>query len=110
MINAFDIRASIGEFLAGDRGLDGFEDWLVSHTWNIHKWGDVESQMLAYGIELRLAEYNAEALSLSDLRSELQNIANTFLLNLINPRVYFLHLRLLSALCCGRSSLLVGHP
>jgi hypothetical protein len=81
MVNASDIRSSIGEFLAGDRSFDEFENWLISHTWNIHKLGDVESQVLAYSVELRIAEFNADALSLSELRSELQNIANTFLLN-----------------------------
>jgi hypothetical protein len=81
MIKASDIRSSIGEFLGGDRNFDEFENWLIGHTWNIHKFGDVESQVLAYSVELRIAEFNADALSLSELRLELQNIANTFLLN-----------------------------
>jgi hypothetical protein len=78
MINALAIRSSIGEFLAGEQPLDQFENWLVAHSWNIHKSGEVESQVLAYEIELRLAEYHVGALSEQDLRLELQQIANTF--------------------------------
>ena len=78
MINALAIRSSIGEFLAGEQPLDQFENWLVAHSWNIHKCGEVESQVLAYEIELRLAEYHVGALSEQDLRLELQQIANTF--------------------------------
>jgi hypothetical protein len=78
MVNALAIRSSIGEFLAGEQGLDQFEKWLVGRTWNIHKSGEVESQVLAYEIELCLAEYHVGALSEQELRLELQHIANTF--------------------------------
>jgi hypothetical protein len=81
MINALEIRSSIGEFLADKQAFSEFENWFVGHTWNIHKWGDIESQVLAYEISLRIAEYHADALSLRDLRSELQFIANSFVAN-----------------------------
>ncbi len=78
MVNALAIRSSIGDFLAGEQSLDQLEKWLVGHTWNIHKSGEIESQLLAYEIELRLAEYHVGTLSEQDLRVELQQIANTF--------------------------------
>jgi len=78
MVNALDIRSAIGDFLAGKQDLDQFENWLVGRTWNIHKSGDLESQALAYAIELCVAEYHVDALSEQDLRLELRNIANTF--------------------------------
>jgi hypothetical protein len=78
MVNALDIRSAIGDFLAKKQTLDGFEDWLIGHTWNIHKSGELDSQILAYEVELRLAEYHADALSEEDLRLELQHVANTF--------------------------------
>ena len=79
MINASDIRAQIGELLEGKCDFDQFENWLIDHSWNIHKWGDVETQVLAYTIELRIAERHADELSFPELRLELQQIANTFL-------------------------------
>ena len=75
MVTGSDIRSSVGDFLEGKLTFDAFEDWIVRNTWNVHQWGDVEAQVLAYGIELRLAEYSLAALSMEDLRSELQNIA-----------------------------------
>jgi hypothetical protein len=42
-------------------------------------------QVLAYSVELCMAEYNADALTLPELRSELQQVANTFLLNPNQP-------------------------
>jgi hypothetical protein len=81
MVTASEIRATIGEFLAGSLQFADFEDWIIAKTWNIHKHGEVEAQVLAYGVELRIAEYNLDALSLQDLRLELQNLANTFVLD-----------------------------
>jgi hypothetical protein len=78
MISALDIRSAIGDFLAEKHSLDQFEKWIVGRTWNLHKSGEVESQALAYAIELSLAEYHIGALTEQDLRVELRNIANTF--------------------------------
>src|ERR1035438_3108399 len=86
MINASDIRTQIGELVGGKRNFDQFENWLVGQSWNIHKWGDVEAQILAYTVELKIGEYHAAAFSFPELRLELQQIANTFLDPQQSPR------------------------
>lgn len=80
MINDSDIRSEIGRFLAGEITLDQFENWLVPRSWNVHQWGSVETQQLAYAIELGLAEHEIGHLSDEDLRKELHQLANTYLL------------------------------
>jgi hypothetical protein len=82
MINALDIRDQIGVFLGAENSgeqFDHFEDWLIRQSWNIHKSGSVEAQVLAYAVELLIAEYHAGEFSFPELRLELQQVANTYL-------------------------------
>ena len=44
----------------------------------MHNSSDIESQFLAYSIELKIAEHNAGELSFPELKTELKQIANTF--------------------------------
>lgn len=79
MITASEIRDLIGKFIASEYSFDEFENRFVQRSWNIHRFGNIESQSLAYSIELSIAEYHQSALSYGDLRSQLQSLANTFL-------------------------------
>ena len=81
MIAASDIRDQIGLFLGAEQSADQFglfEDWLIRHSWNIHKSGSIEAQALVYAIELLIAEYHAGEFSFPQLRLELQQVANTY--------------------------------
>jgi hypothetical protein len=81
MMAASDIRDQIGLFLEAEKGMekfDGFEDWLIRHSWNIHKSGTIEAQALVYAVELLIAEYHAGEFSFPQLRLELQQVANTY--------------------------------
>jgi hypothetical protein len=83
MIAASDIRDQIGLFLEAKKGLEQFgcfEDWLIRNSWNIHKSSSIEAQALVYAIELSIAEYHAGEFSFAQLRLELQQIANTYIL------------------------------
>jgi len=77
MLAYAELRDHLIQFLGGDLPLDGFEDWFVQRSWNMHKDSDLYAQRLAYAVELRLAEHNDGHLSETDLQSELRHLVNS---------------------------------
>ena len=47
----------------------------MPETWNTHKGGDAEAEVLSDAIELSLSEYSGGYLSLTDLKSNLKELA-----------------------------------
>lgn len=78
MISKAEIRKQLIRMLSEEIDLDAFEDWLVQHSWNIHRSGDVQAERLAYAIELKLAEHSSGHLPAKDLRNELLMLANPY--------------------------------
>jgi hypothetical protein len=74
MISQADVNNQLRRFVEGAVSLDDFEDWLVAHSWNMHKDSDSEAQKLVGAVELALAEYSNDHISLSDLQFEFQSI------------------------------------
>lgn len=74
MISSRDIRDRLADALLEKSSLDDFEDWLVQHSWNVHKAADFDLLRLVYAIELRLAEHSSGHLSEDALRKELRSL------------------------------------
>lgn len=71
MVTTKDIREQAESYLANGIDLDTLEDWVAQRTWNLHRSGDIESQHLAYSLELLLSEHSSGDLSEGALRSEI---------------------------------------
>ena len=74
MLSELQLREQLVNFLANKSSLDEFEDWFVQNSWNMHKDSDLAAQRLAYAVELRLAEHDAEHLPADDFRRELAEL------------------------------------
>jgi hypothetical protein len=78
MIAENQLREKLGRYLSNELSLDHFEDWLVNHSWNMHKDSNESAQKLASAIELRLAEYSSGHLDEIGLRDELRQFVNSY--------------------------------
>lgn len=74
---AADLRDQLIRFLASETTLDGFDSWLVSHTWDSDRSGDEEAAALAHELDLCLAEYAEGAWSGQELRARLSDLAKS---------------------------------
>jgi glutamine synthetase adenylyltransferase len=81
MVIESQIREKLGRFLSHEMSLDQFEDWLVQHSWNMHRDSDESAQKLASAIELRLAEHSSGHLDDAALRDELRQFVNSYTLH-----------------------------
>lgn len=70
MIAELEVRKELVRFLSNEISLDQLEDWLVSQSWDMHQDSFGAAQKLVSAIELRLAEYSSDHISLQDLRNE----------------------------------------
>jgi hypothetical protein len=74
MIKENEIRQRLLEVVSGRLNLDDFEDWLVSHSWNMHLDSPREAQELVWAIELALAEHSNGHLSSQALQEQLKRL------------------------------------
>jgi len=74
MVSSSQIREQLAKFLDGRLDLDGFEDWFVQNTWNIHQSGSRSAEALTFAIEESLSEYSSHHLTEEELRSELRSL------------------------------------
>ncbi len=78
MIQENEIRSALLGYLSGDQSLDELEDWLVQHSWNMHRDSDARSQRLASQIELVLAEFNSGHLPKASMHGQLRRLVSTY--------------------------------
>lgn len=71
MITQAEIRRQLISYLRNALSLADFEDWLVSHSLNMHLDSDQEAIDLINDIEISLSEYSNSYLSISELRQRL---------------------------------------
>ena len=74
MIQENEIRAK----LLSIASLDELEDWLASHSWNMHLDSSLSAQKLVGKIELALAEFYDGHISEPLLRQRLKSLASTY--------------------------------
>jgi hypothetical protein len=74
MITESQIREQLFYYLTRRISLNDFEDWLVSHSWNMHRDSDDAARSLVGAIELRLAEYSDDHLDDDALERELKGL------------------------------------
>lgn len=76
MVNESEVRKKLDDYLRGRLDADAFEDWLVGHSWDMHKDSSPSAQSLVAAIELALAEHSSGHLALFELENALRQIAN----------------------------------
>jgi hypothetical protein len=74
MVSPSQIRAYVAMLIDREIGLNAFEDWFVSNTWNIHRWGSKAAEVLTFAIEESLSEYSSGHISEQQLCRELSDI------------------------------------
>lgn len=65
-----ELREQVRAVVLRSVAVEDFEDWLVSHSWNMHKWAPPEIQRLVSYLELRLAERSSGHLPEEELLHE----------------------------------------
>ena len=70
---AFDIRAWVTAFLAGELTLPQFQEWLVARTWNVEGHGAPMTTDVTYEIKLALAEHGRGDISQNELHRRLRD-------------------------------------
>jgi hypothetical protein len=83
MITESQIREHLANYLAGSESLDSFEDWLVAQSWNMHRDSSEVAQELVNQIELRLSEHSDGLLSEKQLREELYQFLERFIVSIV---------------------------
>lgn len=71
MITESEIRQQLFALLEQRISQAQFEDWLVAHSWNMHKDSTVAAQDLVATVELALAEFSSDHLSSTELLTKL---------------------------------------
>jgi allophanate hydrolase subunit 1 len=71
---AIQIQEQIRNYLASESDLAAFEDWIISHTWNVHQLGDRQIEELASAVQGLLLEYSSDEISLDQLRQDLADL------------------------------------
>jgi hypothetical protein len=75
MLTVSEIDDQIGRFLTQQQSLNDLNEWMARNTWNItQEQPDSQARAVARQIELALAEYSNDDLSLSDLRDRLSTL------------------------------------
>lgn len=71
-----EIRKQLARYLDGEISLDTFEDWFVSHTWNMHlQKPNVVTESLRWDIEDLLAQYTSGSRwTEEDLKTQLRSL------------------------------------
>lgn len=78
MFSTDKIRVRLAEYVLNEISLGEFEDWFVSHSWNVRQSGDQELQKLVFEIESKLAEYSGGHINEDSLRRNLAPMAKQY--------------------------------
>ncbi len=65
---ATQIQQQILSYLANQLDLAAFEDWIISHTWNVHQLENVQIEELASAVQGLLLGYSSDEISVEQLR------------------------------------------
>jgi hypothetical protein len=82
MVSDTEVRERLASFLRNELSLDEFEDWLVEHSWNMHRDSAPDVQDLVSSIELSLFEYSNGHRSEAELRSDLMSFLDHIVITL----------------------------
>jgi hypothetical protein len=81
MIQESEIRQKLSALLQYQISLDEFEDWLVEHSWNMHKDSQRSAQDLVSAVELAFSEYSNGHLNDKELRDRLVQALGQIVVN-----------------------------
>lgn len=81
MVSQANIRRQLISYIRNSISLADFEDWLVSHTSNMHLDSDQDTIDLVDDIELALSEYSESYLTIDELRDRLLESATNIVAN-----------------------------
>ncbi len=74
MVSSSQIREQVDKYLSGEISLEGFEDWFVQETWNVHRFGSHAAEVLTFAIEEALSEFSSDHISEQRLKEELASL------------------------------------
>jgi hypothetical protein len=77
MISVDQIRLKIADYLDDRIQIGELEDWILANAWNVHRFANQQTVNLVHWIEGRILDFDAGAISLSTLRSEMTEAAET---------------------------------
>jgi hypothetical protein len=75
MITQAEIRRELLSYLRNAKSLADFENWIASHSWNMHLDSDQEAIDLADDVEVALSEYSNSPMTIQELRARLLELA-----------------------------------
>lgn len=79
MITTNEIRDEALRYLKGDVDFEAFEDWLIDHSWNMHKDSAADAQCLARNIEHYIYEYLDGITDEAQLKETLRSLVDNSL-------------------------------
>src|SRR6266404_1862711 len=72
MITINEIRNQLASYLAGETPFEPFEDWLITHSWNMHLDSTKKAQELVHEINASIYEYLDGYIDEARLETELR--------------------------------------
>ena len=72
MISLNEIRDQLVSYLARQKSFAEFEDWLIDHSWDMHKDSAEQAQELVHEVNALIYEYLDRRLSEGQLRLRLR--------------------------------------
>ncbi len=72
MISLRQIRDELASYLAREISFAEFEDWLIDHSWNMHKDSSEDAQELVHSINAFIYEYLDKYVDEDWLRAQLR--------------------------------------
>jgi len=87
MITQAEIRRNLIAYLRSAMSLADFEDWIVSHSWDMHSDSDQDSIDLVDDIELALSDFSDRHSDVAELRMRLFELVNHVVAIYVEPNL-----------------------
>ena len=89
MISLNEIRDQLVSYLAKEKSFAEFEDWLIDHSWDMHKDSSESAQELVHEISASIYEYLDQNFSEEQLRVRLRPYVQLYRVSMPGePAVY----------------------
>ncbi len=86
MIRVNQIREQIASYVANEIPFAQFEDWLLSHSWNMHQDSPIESQRLVHEVKSQIYEYLDGYVDEPNLKAQLLPHVQRYNIRVVMPQ------------------------
>jgi hypothetical protein len=87
MVTQTEIRRNLIAYLTNSMSLADFEDWIVSHSWDMHSDSDQDSIDLVDDIELALSDFSDRHSDVAKLRLRLFDLVKHVVATYVEPNL-----------------------